>query len=81
MIEAARNLGAGRIRGLVGIVLPLVRAPLLVACILTFVTLMSVLSVPVRRFVGNKGQVGKSRAQHCEARWLAEFGNLLLISS
>lgn len=47
MIEAARNLGAGRIRVLVGIVLPLVRAPLLVGCILTFVTLMSVLSVPV----------------------------------
>lgn len=47
MIEAARNLGAGRLRVLFGIVLPLVRAPLLVACILTFVTLMSVLSVPV----------------------------------
>jgi putative spermidine/putrescine transport system permease protein len=47
MIEAARDLGAGRIRVLVGIVLPLVRAPLIVACVLTFVTLMSVLSVPV----------------------------------
>jgi putative spermidine/putrescine transport system permease protein len=47
MIEAARNLGASRVRVLAGIVLPLVRAPLLVACILTFVTLMSVLSVPV----------------------------------
>lgn len=47
MIEAARDLGAGRLRVLFGIVLPLVRTPLLVACILTFVTLMSVLSVPV----------------------------------
>ncbi|MEO9191058.1 MAG: ABC transporter permease subunit [Acetobacteraceae bacterium] len=47
MIEAARDLGAGRLRVLFGIVLPLVRAPLLVGCVLTFVTLMSVLSVPV----------------------------------
>ena len=47
MIEAARDLGAGRLRVLVGIILPLVRAPLLVACVLTFVSLMSVLSVPV----------------------------------
>lgn len=47
MIEAARDLGAGRLRVLFGIVLPLVRAPLLVACVLTFVTLMSVLSVPI----------------------------------
>jgi ABC-type spermidine/putrescine transport system permease subunit I len=46
-IEAARNLGAGRVRVLVGIVLPLVRGPLLVASVLTFVTLMSVLSVPM----------------------------------
>ncbi len=47
LIEAARDLGASRPRVLVGIVLPLVRAPLLVACVLTFVALMSVLSVPV----------------------------------
>ncbi|MBV9783925.1 MAG: ABC transporter permease subunit [Acidisphaera sp.] len=47
MIEAARDLGAGRLRVLVGIVLPLVRGPLLVGCVLTFVTLMSVLSVPM----------------------------------
>jgi len=47
MIEAARDVGAGRVRVLFGIVLPLVRAPLLVACVLTFVTLMSVLSVPI----------------------------------
>jgi len=47
MIEAARDLGAGRLRVLLGVVLPLVRGPLLVACVLTFVTLMSVLSVPI----------------------------------
>ena len=46
-VEAARDLGASRLRVLVGIILPLVQAPLLVACVLTFVTLMSVLSVPV----------------------------------
>ena len=47
LIEAARDLGASRLRVLFGIILPLVRAPLLVASVLTFVTLMSVLSVPV----------------------------------
>jgi ABC-type spermidine/putrescine transport system permease subunit I len=47
MIEAARDVGAGGARVLFGIILPLVRAPLLVACVLTFVTLMSVLSVPI----------------------------------
>ncbi len=46
-IEAARNLGAGRLRILLGIVLPLVRQPLLVGLVLSFVTMMSVLSVPV----------------------------------
>jgi len=47
LIEAARDLGASRLRVLVEIIVPLVRGPLLVACVLTFVTLMSVLSVPV----------------------------------
>lgn len=47
MIEAARNLGAGRVRVLLGIILPQVRGSLLVASVLTFVTLMSVLSVPM----------------------------------
>lgn len=47
LIEAARGLGAGRLRVLVGIVIPLVRGPLVVASVLTFVTLLSVLSVPM----------------------------------
>lgn len=47
MVEAARNLGARRMRILFGIVLPQVTAPLTVGCVLTFVTLMSVLSVPM----------------------------------
>jgi putative spermidine/putrescine transport system permease protein len=47
LVEAARNMGAGRVRVLLGIVLPLVTAPLTVGCVLTFVTLMSVLSVPM----------------------------------
>lgn len=46
-IEAARNLGAGRLRILLEIVLPQVRRTLLVALVLSFVTMMSVLSVPV----------------------------------
>jgi putative spermidine/putrescine transport system permease protein len=47
LIEAARQLGAGRLRILVGIVVPQVRQTLLVALVLSFVTMMSVLSVPV----------------------------------
>lgn len=46
-IEAARNLGAGRLRILVEIVLPQVARTLAVALVLSFVTMMSVLSVPV----------------------------------
>jgi putative spermidine/putrescine transport system permease protein len=46
-IEAARNLGAGRLRILIEIVLPQVRQTLLVGLILSFVIMMSVLSVPL----------------------------------
>jgi putative spermidine/putrescine transport system permease protein len=46
-IEAARNLGANRLRILIEIVLPQVRTTLLVGLILSFVTMMSVLSVPL----------------------------------
>lgn len=46
-IEAARNLGAGRMRILVEIVVPQVTQTLLVGLILSFVTMMSVLSVPI----------------------------------
>lgn len=45
--ESARNLGAGRLRILIEIVLPQVRQTLLVGLILSFVTMMSVLSVPL----------------------------------
>ena len=46
-IEAARNLGASRLRILVEIVVPQVSATLLVGLILSFVTMRSVLSVPL----------------------------------
>ncbi len=46
-IEAGRNLGASRPRVLVEIVLPQVAQPLLVALVLSFVTMLSVLSVPM----------------------------------
>ncbi|MGI6246042.1 MAG: ABC transporter permease [Pseudochelatococcus sp.] len=46
-IEAARNLGASRLRILVEIVVPQVATTLLVGMILSFVTMMSVLSVPL----------------------------------
>jgi ABC-type spermidine/putrescine transport system permease subunit I len=46
-VEAARNLGAPRWRVLVGIVLPQVRGTLLVGLVLSFVTMLSVLSVPL----------------------------------
>ena len=46
-IEAARNLGASRLRILVEIVLPQVASTLMVALTLSVVTMMSVLSVPL----------------------------------
>jgi putative spermidine/putrescine transport system permease protein len=46
-VEAARNLGAPRWRVLGGIVLPQVRGTLLVGLVLSFVTMLSVLSVPL----------------------------------
>ena len=46
-IEAARNLGAPRWRVLLDIVLPQVRGTLLVGLVLSFVTMLSVLSVPL----------------------------------
>ena len=46
-IEAARNLGAPRWRVLMGIVLPQAGGTLLVGLVLSFVTMLSVLSVPL----------------------------------
>ena len=46
-IEAGRNLGASRPRVLVELVLPQVAPTLLVGLVLSFVTMMSVLSVPL----------------------------------
>jgi ABC-type spermidine/putrescine transport system permease subunit I len=46
-IEAARNLGAGRVRVLLEIVIPQVAPTLMVGLVLSFVTMLSVLSVPM----------------------------------
>ena len=46
-IEAARNLGAPRWRVLADVILPQVRGTLLVGLVLSFVTMLSVLSVPL----------------------------------
>lgn len=46
-IEAARNLGASRLRILVEIIVPQVATTLMVGLVLSFVTMMSVLSVPL----------------------------------
>jgi len=46
-IEAARNLGARSMRVLIDIILPQVRGTLLVGLVLSFVTMLSVLSVPL----------------------------------
>ena len=46
-IEAARNLGARRLWVLIDIILPQVRGTLLVGLVLSFVTMLSVLSVPL----------------------------------
>lgn len=47
MIEAARNLGASRPRILIEIIVPLVARTLLVGLVLSFVIMLSVLSVPL----------------------------------
>jgi putative spermidine/putrescine transport system permease protein len=46
-IEAARNLGAGNLRILVEILLPQIAGVMTVALVLAFVTMLSVLSVPI----------------------------------
>lgn len=46
-IESARNLGATRLRAMVDVVVPQIVPVLLVALVLSFVTMMSVLSVPL----------------------------------
>ncbi|MEJ1160630.1 ABC transporter permease [Prosthecomicrobium sp. N25] len=46
-IEAARNLGASRLRSLFDVILPQVVPNLMVALTLSFVTMLSVLSVPL----------------------------------
>ena len=46
-IEAGRNLGASRLRVLIELVLPQVAQTLLVGLVLSFVTMLSVLSVPL----------------------------------
>lgn len=46
-IEAGRNLGASRLRILIEIVLPQIATTLMVGLILTYVVIMSVLSVPL----------------------------------
>lgn len=51
--EAARNLGAGRIRVLYGIVVPQVLPSLSVGLILSFVSILSVLSVPMMLNAGS----------------------------
>ena len=53
MIEAARGLGARRLRILFEIVLPQVRATVWVALILSFVTMLSALSVPMMIIAGS----------------------------
>ncbi len=52
-VEAARNLGAGRLRCLFEIVLPQVWPTLMVGLVLSLVTIMSVLSVPMMLIAGN----------------------------
>jgi len=53
MIESARGLGAGRMRALLEIVLPQVQATVWVALILSFVTMLSALSVPMMVIAGS----------------------------
>lgn len=53
MIESARGLGAGRFRILIEIVVPQVMSTVFVALILSFVTMLSALSVPMMIVAGS----------------------------
>ena len=53
MIESARGLGAGRFRILLQIVVPQVQSTVFVALILSFVTMLSALSVPMMIIAGS----------------------------
>ncbi len=53
MIESARGLGAGRFRILLEIVVPQVQSTVFVALILSFVTMLSALSVPMMLVAGS----------------------------
>lgn len=53
MMESARGLGAGRLRILLEIVLPQVQATVWVSLILSFVTMLSALSVPMMIIAGS----------------------------
>jgi len=53
MIESARNLGASRLRALIEIVVPQVKPTIAVALILSFVTMLSALSVPMMIIAGS----------------------------
>lgn len=53
MIESARGLGAGRFRILLEIVVPQVKSTIMVALILSFVTMLSALSVPMMIVAGS----------------------------
>ena len=53
MIESARGLGAGRLRILLEIVLPQVQATVWVSLVLSFVTMLSALSVPMMIIAGS----------------------------
>jgi ABC-type spermidine/putrescine transport system permease subunit I len=72
MIEAARNLGAGRLRVLIEIVVPQIRGPLVVASVLTFVTLMSVLSVPMMINAGSPTMITVDMAYRITS--LSDYG-------
>jgi len=53
MIESARNLGASRLRALIEVVVPQVRPTIMVSLILSFVTMLSALSVPMMVIAGS----------------------------
>ena len=57
MIESARGLGAGRFRILLEIVVPQVRSTVFVALILSFVTMLSALSVPMMIIAGSSTMI------------------------
>ena len=77
LMESARGLGAGRLRILIEIVLPQVQATVWVSLILSFVTMLSALSVPMMIIAGTPTLLTVDMAWRVNSYWDYGVANAL----